>query len=334
MNLRRRILLFFLILILILPIGNLVNSESPYIVKEDSIVEELSLTNTDVSVYGYVKLLNLGTGDVKVFKNGRVDKLRVGAGDVEIYGEVKNIQVGLGDVTVYGVVKGDIEVGLGSVTLKSGSVVEGNVRVVGEVNREEGSTVKGEIESTKFPEISFVSKFFKNREFLKRFPMEFPTGRRTPKIPKIIAFFVLLFICFLILPLFPRATERGVNYLISKPMNSFLLSLLLLAFSLGILILLIITIIGILLVPLLLIGVFMFYLFGTTIFYVTIGTHILKLFNVKRPNPALSYFISAVPLLLITLFVPYGNLISVVSLLFGFGSAFKGSFPKVTIFNL
>jgi len=334
MRIKIRLYLILLILILILPLTASVYSESPYIVKEGNIIEELSVSDTDVYVYGYVKLLNLGTGAVKVFEKGRVNKLRVGAGNVEIYGEVRDVQIGLGDVTLYGVVKGDIEVGLGNVVLKPNSTVEGNIRVVGEVKREEGSVVKGEIESTQLPEIPFISRIFKNKEFFRRIPLHIRMGERKPKVSKLVLFFVFLFVSFLILALFPHATERGVKYLSSKPMNSFLLSLVLLAISFGILILLVITIIGIILTPLVIIGVFIFYLFGTTIFYTTIGTHILKLLNIENPNLVLSYFVASIPLILINIFVPYGGLISFVSLVFGLGAAFKSAFPKLVIFNL
>ena len=334
MTIKTKLYLILLILVLTLSLTASAFSESPYVVKEGNVVEELSLTNTDLYVYGYVKLLNLGTGDVKVFEKGRVDKLRVGAGNVEIYGEARNVQVGLGDVILYGVVKGDIEVGLGNVILKPNSIVEGDIRVVGEINREKGSIVKGEIESTRLPEIPFISQIFKNKEFLKRIPLHIRMGDKRPRVPKLVLFFIFLFVSFLILALFPRATERGVKYLSSKPMNSFLLSLVLLAISLGILILLVITIIGIILTPLIIIGVFIFYLFGTTIFYTTIGTHILRLLNLEKPNLVLSYFVASIPLILINIFVPYGGLISFVSLVFGLGAAFKSAFPKLVIFNL
>jgi len=302
---------------------NSLNAESPYIVKKGSVVEELILSNVDVNIYGYVKTLNLDSGDVKIFKEGKVDDLRVGAGDVEIYGEAKDIEVGIGKVTVYGRVRGDIKVGLGSVILKSNSIVEGDIAVVGKVKREEGSIVKGDVEILNLPNLAFLKDIMKYKV-------------STPKSPtsKLITFFVLLFVLFLILALFPNATKRGIDYLSTKPLNSFLLSLILIALAIGISILLIVTIVGIILVPLLAIGAIALYLFGSTIFYTTIGKQMLKLINVEDPNLAISFLVSAVPLLLIEVFVPYGEIISLVPLVFGFGAGFKAIFPKLTIFNL
>ncbi len=302
---------------------NSLNAESPYIVKKGSVVEELILSNVDVNIYGYVKTLNLDSGDVKIFKEGKVDDLRVGAGDVEIYGEAKDIEVGIGKVTVYGRVRGDIKVGLGSVILKSNSIVEGDIAVVGKVKREEGSIVKGDVEILNLPNLAFLKDIMKYKV-------------STPKSPtsKLITFFVLLFVLFLILALFPNATKRGIDYLSTKPLNSFLLSLILIALAIGISILLIVTIVGIILVPLLAIGAIALYLFGSTIFYTTIGKQMLKLINMEDPNLAISFLVSAVPLLLIEVFVPYGEIISLVPLVFGFGAGFKAIFPKLTIFNL
>lgn len=302
---------------------NSLNAESPYTVKKGSVVEELILSNVDVNIYGYVKTLNLDSGDVKIFKEGKVDDLRVGAGDVEIYGEAKDIEVGIGKVTVYGRVRGDIKVGLGSVILKSNSIVEGDIAVVGKVKREEGSIVKGDVEILNLPNLAFLKDIMKYKV-------------STPKSPtsKLITFFVLLFVLFLILALFPNATKRGIDYLSTKPLNSFLLSLILIALAIGISILLIVTIVGIILVPLLAIGAIALYLFGSTIFYTTIGKQMLKLINVEDPNLAISFLVSAVPLLLIEVFVPYGEIISLVPLVFGFGAGFKAIFPKLTIFNL
>ena len=302
---------------------NSLNAESPYIVKKGSVVEELILSNVDVNIYGYVKTLNLDSGDVKIFKEGKVDDLRVGAGDVEIYGEAKDIEVGIGKVTVYGRVRGDVKVGLGSVILKSNSIVEGDIAVVGKVKREEGSIVKGDVEILNLPSLAFLKDIMKYKV-------------STPKSPtsKLITFFVLLFVLFLILALFPNATKRGIDYLSTKPLNSFLLSLILIALAIGISILLIVTIVGIILVPLLAIGAIALYLFGSTIFYTTIGKQMLKLINVEDPNLAISFLVSAVPLLLIEVFVPYGEIISLVPLVFGFGAGFKAIFPKLTIFNL
>ena len=302
---------------------NSLNAESPYTVKKGSVVEELILSNVDVNIYGYVKTLNLDSGDVKIFKEGKVDDLRVGAGDVEIYGEAKDIEVGIGKVTVYGRVRGDIKVGLGSVILKSNSIVEGDIAVVGKVKREEGSIVKGDVEILNLPSLAFLKDIMKYKV-------------STPKSPtsKLITFFVLLFVLFLILALFPNATKRGIDYLSTKPLNSFLLSLILIALAIGISILLIVTIVGIILVPLLAIGAIALYLFGSTIFYTTIGKQMLKLINVEDPNLAISFLVSAVPLLLIEVFVPYGEIISLVPLVFGFGAGFKAIFPKLTIFNL
>ncbi len=302
---------------------NSLNAESPYIVKKGSVVEELILSNVDVNIYGYVKTLNLDSGDVKIFKEGKVDDLRVGAGDVEIYGEAKDIEVGIGKVTVYGRVRGDIKVGLGSVILKSNSIVEGDIAVVGKVKREEGSIVKGDVEILNLPNLAFLKDIMKYKV-------------STPKSPtsKLITFFVLLFVLFLILALFPNATKRGIDYLSTKPLNSFLLSLILIALAIGISILLIVTIVGIILVPLLAIGAIALYLFGSTIFYTTIGKQMLKLINMEDPNLAISFLVSAVPLLLIEVFVPYGEIISLIPLVFGFGAGFKAIFPKLTIFNL
>jgi len=302
---------------------NSLNAESPYTVKKGSVVEELILSNVDVNIYGYVKTLNLDSGDVKIFKEGKVDDLRVGAGDVEIYGEAKDIEVGIGKVTVYGRVRGDIKVGLGSVILKSNSIVEGDIAVVGKVKREEGSIVKGDVEILNLPNLAFLKDIMKYKV-------------STPKSPtsKLITFFVLLFVLFLILALFPNATKRGIDYLSTKPLNSFLLSLILIALAIGVSILLIVTIVGIILVPLLAIGAIALYLFGSTIFYTTIGKQMLKLINVEDPNLAISFLVSAVPLLLIEVFVPYGEIISLVPLVFGFGAGFKAIFPKLTIFNL
>jgi len=302
---------------------NSLNAESPYTVKKGSVVEELILSNVDVNIYGYVKTLNLDSGDVKIFKEGKVDDLRVGAGDVEIYGEAKDIEVGIGKVTVYGRVRGDIKVGLGSVILKSNSIVEGDIAVVGKVKREEGSIVKGDVEILNLPSLAFLKDIMKYKV-------------STPKSPtsKLITFFVLLFVLFLILALFPNATKRGIDYLSTKPLNSFLLSLILIALAIGISILLIVTIVGIILVPLLAIGAIALYLFGSTIFYTTIGKQMLKLINVEDPNLAISFLVSAVPLLLIEVFVPYGEIISLIPLVFGFGAGFKAIFPKLTIFNL
>jgi len=302
---------------------NSLNAESPYIVKKGSVVEELILSNVDVNIYGYVKTLNLDSGDVKIFKEGKVDDLRVGAGDVEIYGEAKDIEVGIGKVTVYGRVRGDIKVGLGSVILKSNSIVEGDIAVVGKVKREEGSIVKGDVGILNLPNLAFLKDIMKYKV-------------STPKSPtsKLITFFVLLFVLFLILALFPNATKRGIDYLSTKPLNSFLLSLILIALAIGISILLIVTIVGIILVPLLAIGAIALYLFGSTIFYTTIGKQMLKLINVEDPNLAISFLVSAVPLLLIEVFVPYGEIISLIPLVFGFGAGFKAIFPKLTIFNL
>ncbi|GEM_PF-5430334 len=302
---------------------NSLNAESPYTVKKGSVVEELILSNVDVNIYGYVKTLNLDSGDVKIFKEGKVDDLRVGAGDVEIYGEAKDIEVGIGKVTVYGRVRGDIKVGLGSVILKSNSIVEGDIAVVGKVKREEGSIVKGDVEILNLPNLAFLKDIMKYKV-------------STPKSPisKLITFFVLLFVLFLILALFPNATKRGIDYLSTKPLNSFLLSLILIALAIGISILLIVTIVGIILVPLLAIGAIALYLFGSTIFYTTIGKQMLKLINVEDPSLAISFLVSAVPLLLIEVFVPYGEIISLVPLVFGFGAGFKAIFPKLTIFNL
>ena len=302
---------------------NSLNAESPYTVKKGSVVEELILSNVDVNIYGYVKTLNLDSGDVKIFKEGKVDDLRVGAGDVEIYGEAKDIEVGIGKVTVYGRVRGDVKVGLGSVILKSNSIVEGDIAVVGKVKGEEGSIVKGDVEILNLPNLAFLKDIMKYKV-------------STPKSPtsKLITFFVLLFVLFLILALFPNATKRGIDYLSTKPLNSFLLSLILIALAIGISILLIVTIVGIILVPLLAIGAIALYLFGSTIFYTTIGKQMLKLINVEDPNLAISFLVSAVPLLLIEVFVPYGEIISLVPLVFGFGAGFKAIFPKLTIFNL
>ena len=110
--------------------------------------------------------------------------------------------------------------------------------------------------------------------------------------------------------------------------------MILIALAIGISILLIVTIVGIILVPLLAIGAIALYLFGSTIFYTTIGKQMLKLINVEDPNLAISFLVSAVPLLLIEVFVPYGEIISLVPLVFGFGAGFKAIFPKLTIFNL
>ncbi len=225
------------------------------------------------------KLIRWGE-DVDLLKDQIAEEIVIIGGDALIGGEVRK------NVVVIG----------GDITLKSTSVVEGDVvDVGGSIEREEGAQIKGE-------EISLSAIRLEFLKSLSKISMDMKGSWGWLRLIWLLGVAIITVILILALP---RPVEDTLQALSRDPLRAFLVGLIAFVALIPLTILLLLSLIGIPLIPLLFLVIFGLSIFGIASVSLLIGRRIRIAFNIERLSSAwevliglaLIYFLQIIPLI-------------------------------------
>ena len=220
--------------------------------------------------------------DSRLGPNERANDMATFAGDSIVEGRLSgSMATFLGDAKVMGTVEGDIAVFLGSAELGPEASVRGNVAVFGgELNIHPNAKVYGD--QAHFP--LWPSQGLESLGKLPPIVRECILKARpiAPSVPFTLFFAGILLLFYLLLALlFAKPTQAGREALQDKPIQAFLIGLLVFACGPAFFVIMAITIIGLALVPFVGLALFAFTIFGKAVVFLYFGNQIAR--SIKQP---------------------------------------------------
>lgn len=217
-------------------------------------------------------------------------------GRVDVQGSVGREAVSvLGGTNIDGTVKGEAVAVLGDMRLGPNAVVNGDIVVVGgRLTKEPGAVVNGDEVNVPFlgglGDMEWLATWFKRCALLGR-PLAF--GPHLGWAWMLALSFLVLYV--LLGLLFPRAVDRCVETLNTRPGGSIIASVASVLLTPVVLVLLVFTVVGALLVPFVLVGLVFAALFGKAVMLAWLGGRVGRLFTGgPTVNPALAVLIGGV----------------------------------------
>lgn len=227
-------------------------------------------------------------GNTTVGPNAKVGGAAVAVlGRLDVQGEVKDEAVSvLGGTNIDGTVHGEAVAVMGNMRLGPNAVVKGDIVVVGgKLTREPGAVVEGDEVNVPilggFGDMDWLTTWFKRCALLGR-PLAF--GQNLGWAWVLALSFLALYV--LIGLLFPRAVDRCVETLNTRPGPSIIASILTVLLTPVVLVLLVFTVIGALLVPFVVVGLAFAALFGKAVMLAWLGGRVGRLFTGGPALPA------------------------------------------------